>query len=401
MSDEGTDVLLLTATDIETAVVLSTFAPGNEPRARQIGDRFYFDLGTLNGTRLMLTQCEMGPNGRGASQQALSKAIPLLKPAAVVMIGIAYGVNDEKQAIGDVLIAKQIMVYGLQRIGTDSEGKQTITPRGDKVSSSTNLLGLLRAAKPGWKGASLTFGTLLSGEKLVDNVDYREQLRQFASEAAGGEMEGEGVYVACAEAEAKVDWILVKAICDFADGMKHVDKDERQRIAATSAARFVRHALESVDVTWPGTSSTRQSGGRGGPGGNATVGGSGLAIGGRGGDGHTSNVFINHGQAGAMGPNAVAYGNSFQQQMSLQPLAGAEQAKWVDQIARLIAAMKLDAAEPEHYTALAEVKRAHLEAKMGDRNGTIAALGKAGRWAYEVAQKIGADAIVGLIKDTK
>ena len=66
--------------------------------------------------------------------------------------------------------------------------------------------------------APVDFGLLLSGEKLVDNHDYREQLKRLAPEATGGEMEGAGLYVA--RQDAKVDWIVIKAICDRADGHK-------------------------------------------------------------------------------------------------------------------------------------------------------------------------------------
>jgi hypothetical protein len=41
----------------------------------------------------------------------------------------------------------------------------------------------------------------------------------------------------------KKDWILVKAVCDWADGKKSEDKTKRQLKAARNAARFVWHAL--------------------------------------------------------------------------------------------------------------------------------------------------------------
>ena len=63
---------------------------------------------------------------------------------------------------------------------------------------------------------------MLTGEKLVDNVDYRKQLVKFESEAEGAEMERAGLYVS--SYDNKVDWIVTKAICDLADGDKGVDK---------------------------------------------------------------------------------------------------------------------------------------------------------------------------------
>jgi hypothetical protein len=90
------------------------------------------------------------------------------------------------------------------------------------------------------------FGLILSGEKLVDNIDFRGQLREFEPEAIGGEMEGAGLYVACQD--ARVDWVLVKSICDWADGRKDQSKDELQRNAAHNAASFVLHVLQMTPL---------------------------------------------------------------------------------------------------------------------------------------------------------
>ena len=67
-------------------------------------------------------------------------------------------------------------------------------------------------------------------------------------EAIGGEMEGAGVYAAA----GKTDWILVKAICDWADGTKHVDKEARQKAAATNAAELVVEAIGQGGFSSPG-----------------------------------------------------------------------------------------------------------------------------------------------------
>ena len=97
-----------------------------------------------------------------------------------------------------------------------------------------------------WKKANepakVKFGLILSGAKLVDNQDFREQLRAFGPEAIGGEMEGAGLYAAAQS--NKVDWILVKAICDWADGKKSDHKDANQELAATNAARFIKYVIE-------------------------------------------------------------------------------------------------------------------------------------------------------------
>ncbi|WP_437974762.1 hypothetical protein WMF11_41755 [Sorangium sp. So ce295] len=244
----STDVLLVAVTSVETKAILEAFGDAVPANPLSIDGRVYFDLGPINGARLKLTRCEMGAGGLGASQQAVAKGIAALSPAAVIMVGIAFGVNEEKQSIGDILVTEQLRPYELQRVGTEADGSVKFILRDDKPHASPWLLNLLKSSEVTWDGAALRFGTVLTGSKLVDSLDFREQLRGFELEAIGGEMEGAGLYVAC-HAE-KVDWILVKAICDFADGQKAKDKATRQALAAKNAAEFVLHVLQFVKVDW-------------------------------------------------------------------------------------------------------------------------------------------------------
>lgn len=78
------------------------------------------------------------------------------------------------------------------------------------------------------------FGLVLSGEKLIDSLAYKKRLLALEPEAVGGEMEGAGLYAAAND--AGVDWILVKAICDWADGTKN---SAAQPQAARNAAELV------------------------------------------------------------------------------------------------------------------------------------------------------------------
>lgn len=249
MSNKHIDVLLVTVTKVETNAVLNTFEVDRrhlEPE--HIDGRVYFDLGTVRGAHVWLTQCEMGSGGLDASQQAITTAINSLSPYAVIMVGIAFGIDGEKQQIGDILVTERLRPYDLQRVGKGKDGTLEIILRDDKPHASPALINLFKSAEITWSDASLRFGAVLTGAKLVDNIDYRDQLKAFELEAIGGEMEGAGLYVACHA--RKIDWILVKAICDFADGNKAEDKEKRQALAATNSSKFVRHALKFAQVDW-------------------------------------------------------------------------------------------------------------------------------------------------------
>lgn len=232
------DVLIVTVTKVESQAVLRAFQGGTQQKGQpiSIGERVYHDLGVVNGARVVMAISEMGAGGLGASQQAVQKGISALRPSAVLLLGTSFGINPQEQAIGDVLVSRQLALYDLQRVGTN-----TIIPRGDRPHASPRLINYLQSAELGWETAKVHFGLVLSGAKLVDSIDYRSQLQEIEPEALGGEMEGGGLYVACQD--AKIDWILVKGICNWADGSKTQDQDARHQKAADNAAAFVLHAL--------------------------------------------------------------------------------------------------------------------------------------------------------------
>jgi nucleoside phosphorylase/tetratricopeptide (TPR) repeat protein len=239
------DVLLVTVTDVETKLLLETAkSHTNRDYKERLGEnKTYFDLGIIGGTRVFAVRSEMGSDTVGGSLLTVRDAIAEVKPSAVIMVGIAFGVNPKKQKIGEILVAEQLQSYDLQRVGTSDTGAPKIILRGDKPHCSAKLLDRFRAAHLRWHGAKVNFGLVLSGQKLIDNVDFRDQLLTLSEETIGGEMEGGGLYAACQQ--GKVDWILVKAICDWADGNKDKRKKQRQTTAAKNAAEFVITMLAS------------------------------------------------------------------------------------------------------------------------------------------------------------
>lgn len=248
------DVLIVTVTKVEGRAVIDVFKEANGVASKivPIDGQHYRDLGNINGARVYMAITEMGTGGVGGSQEAVRKGIEALKPYAVIMVGIAFGTDEKKQKIGDILVSKQLFLYELQRIG-----KSEIVSRGDKPHASPSLINWISHASLDWDevNGKIAQGLILSGDKLVDDVDYRNQLSQSAPEAIGGEMEGAGLYVACEN--NKTNWILIKAICDFADGHKSKDKDERQKLAAHNAASFVLHALQVAQLVSDGGPSPR------------------------------------------------------------------------------------------------------------------------------------------------
>jgi WD40 repeat protein/nucleoside phosphorylase len=237
------DVLLVTVTQVEGRTVLDLFAQatGSTPRRFFIDQKAYFDLGSIAGTHVVMVQSEMGEGGPGGSLLVVNEGIRSLAPGAVIMVGIAFGLDTKKLTIGDILVSRQLLGYELQKVATDKYGQAKIFQRGDCPQASIKLLDRFRSGSLDWQGARVEFGLILSGSKLLDNRRVRDELLSLAPEAIGGEMEGNGLYAAAQL--HKVDWILVKAICDLADGHKANNEAGNQKLAAENAVKFTLHVL--------------------------------------------------------------------------------------------------------------------------------------------------------------
>lgn len=240
--DDDADVVLITFNKYETTAVLKAFCPNGTPATETREGITYNPLGEHGGMRVVHVISEQGSTTLGGAQSRTGDAIGAWHPCAVIAVGIAFGMDSGKQRIGDVLVSTHVQNYELVRINRD--GSDTL--RGSKPDASPSLLNRFKAVDFRHQAdlhhwPRLHFGTLLSGEKLVDGLDFLDRLRRFSPEAIGGEMEGNGVYVAAHK--ARVDWIIVKAICDWGDGNKHTNKTRHQKLAAAHAAQVVRTAL--------------------------------------------------------------------------------------------------------------------------------------------------------------
>ncbi len=234
------DVLLLYVNDKEKQAIIEIFRGprGGLPKPMSVQGLACLDLRTIGGRRILAMATNMGSATPGGTATLTLDAITALDPEWIIAVGIAFGMDPDKTPIGTILVSDRVSCYEPQRMGRT----KTIS-RGDTVSVHPHLKQHLQtvSAAPYWSGAEVRFGELLSGEKLIDEPAFKGKLRKHYPEAIGGEMEAAGIYSAAMLKQRA--WIVVKAVCDFADGNKGDDKDARQKLAAANAATFVRHCL--------------------------------------------------------------------------------------------------------------------------------------------------------------
>ncbi len=242
---EEIEVVIITATKVELRAVTRLLKP--YPGQKTILLAYYgpetYYIGKFGAHKTVVTKCRMGAIGEGAAILATERAQRLWRPKAVIMVGVAFGKDPKKQKMADVLVASQIISYEQQRVGEEIIHRGAIKPSNTTLLNRFENVHNWRFTCPDGAQCNLLVGPILSGEKLVDALDFKATLFKQFPQAIGGEMEGAGLCAASGRVGAA--WILVKSICDWGDGKKH---KKHQPLAAAAAASLAHHVLSQKTV---------------------------------------------------------------------------------------------------------------------------------------------------------
>ncbi|MDR2252726.1 MAG: pentapeptide repeat-containing protein, partial [Bifidobacteriaceae bacterium] len=241
-------IALVTCNPIEDDAVRRRFAP--DAQLSIVDGVWHYKLGKHCDVDVIQV---VSHQGQLQAQLTAHRIQEVFRPRAMIAVGIAFGLHPEKQEAGDVLVSKWTMDHDLKKV--DRSGHTLL--RGTPLTATRSLVDRFRAVDRDRSGGrdrnivwpQLHFGGIISGSTLVDNLALREHLKAMIPlDAIGGEMEAVGL--ATAAISGGTDWIVVKAISDWADGAKSDgDPDRRQRAAAENAALVVYEAIRSGG--WP------------------------------------------------------------------------------------------------------------------------------------------------------
>lgn len=180
----------------------------------------------------------------------VSQLVQELLPVAVIMVGIAFGVDEKKQKIGDVLISDKILPYDSQKLLEDKTEYKEIPKE-----VGFQLLNAFREHRK-WiyclsnsEQSNVYIGAMLTGSRLINNYKYRNQLLDDFSnqKPIGGEMEAQGIYSMC-RIHGVTEWIIIKGICDWGYNKNNPNKYKNQIIAANAAVDYCFHVFSREGV---------------------------------------------------------------------------------------------------------------------------------------------------------
>lgn len=188
---------------------------------------------SFESEEIILVRSSAGSSVSHGSLYTATKLFSAIRPHKLISVGICFGMDEEKQNFEDVIVSERIAHYESARMNEDGTRRH----RGEKSPADAEVVSRARSLRAIERKYKIHVGPTLSGDKLIDDAKFRDELRDFEEKAIGGDMEAAGLAVACAQ--AGVGYAMVKGIADFAS---RKDKD-KQRPAAENAIRL---ALEMI-----------------------------------------------------------------------------------------------------------------------------------------------------------
>ncbi|MCO5215334.1 MAG: hypothetical protein M9934_05990 [Thermomicrobiales bacterium] len=240
------DVLIVVATELERryALNLLTPLPGHQQPAERAFSSHTYVFGMIGSHYVVILMVAPGTVDMRSVDLATTSAIAHWDPQAIIMVGIAAGNTwKENQHIGDVLVAHSVQSYEHKKVRDGNLEYRTYdTPPAhralvDRFHHPTGW----RFIKPDDTSSEIHYGRLLSGNTLVADAQYRDDLFKDFPGSIGIEMEGVGL--ARAATYSDKPWILVKGVADWADGNKGERTDLYQEIGAAAATSLIGTVL--------------------------------------------------------------------------------------------------------------------------------------------------------------
>lgn len=224
-------VLFLTSTDVEDdAIAESLISAGYHKEGVLLAGHNYAEKYICGAIREVVhVRSSAGSVGKSGSELVSSDAIKAVSPDFVVAVGICFGLQKEEHKIGDVLVSEEVLDYELVR-----QEENGLRERGPRIPAGSKLLSAARFVRRHYSTSAtrVRLGLLVSGLKLVDSKVEREKLKTRFPDALGGEMEASGIMAAATRLQR--EWIVVKAICDWA----FAKRKKNQQLAAVNSSEF-------------------------------------------------------------------------------------------------------------------------------------------------------------------
>ena len=226
------DVLILTATPIETFTLLDEMSKHKKPIQELISERGRsYHIGKLGEYNVVHIQSTMGTDAYATALMAINKWNPKL----IISLGIAYGNIIDKHKLGDIIFPTLILppIDGKISNGELYFNINTWAPNTEDYIR--NLMNDIASFYSQQNKFSINIGSIISCPFVISDPKFKKMLFNSVKHfrAIGGEMESYDIYKAVYEAEktlGKKYCFMLKGISDWAESKNCSSDDEQDSI---------------------------------------------------------------------------------------------------------------------------------------------------------------------------
>lgn len=226
---------IIGAMDVEVAELIESMA---NIKKETISSTVYYE-GTLQGKNVVVAKCGVGKVHAAVCAQTM---ILKYKPDAIINTGVAGSLNSELD-IADLVISNNVVQHDMDTSGLGDPIGLISGVNLINIPCPKNLVEKIEKAAKTIENTNVIVGTIASGDQFICNQDKKDYIVNNFN-ALCAEMEGAAIGHVCYL--NNVDFCIVRAISDKADGSAHMDFPEFTKIAAKKSTQLINTLLKSL-----------------------------------------------------------------------------------------------------------------------------------------------------------
>ncbi len=226
---------IIGAMDIEVAELISSM---ENIKKETISSTVYYE-GTLQGRNVVVAKCGVGKVHAAVCAQTM---ILKYKPDCIINTGVAGSLNSDLD-IADLVISESVVQHDYDTSGFGDPVGLISGINLINIPCSKTLVEKIQSSAKTIEGTNVIVGTIASGDQFICSQDRKDYIVKHF-DALCAEMEGAAIGHVCYL--NNVDFCIVRAISDKADGSAHMDFPSFTKIAANKSTQLISTFLKNL-----------------------------------------------------------------------------------------------------------------------------------------------------------
>lgn len=226
---------IIGAMDVEVAELIESM---ENIKKDTISGIVYYE-GTLQGKDVVVAKCGIGKVHAAVCAQTM---ILKYNPAAIINTGVAGSLSASLD-IGDLVVSNKVVQHDFDTSGVGDpigliSGIDLI-----EIPCPEMLVEKIEASAKKIENTKVFVGTIASGDQFICSVSKKDYIVENFK-ALCAEMEGAAIGHVCYL--NNVDFCIIRAISDKADGSAHMDFPAFVQVAAKKSINLINNFLKTV-----------------------------------------------------------------------------------------------------------------------------------------------------------